>query len=114
MRGGEGGRDVTGECAATQHGTWIAYRRHGCRCPEMVERARAAWRRQWHTRGPADPELVDLAIRGWPVAMSKADRYAAIERALAAGMSARAAADLLRVSPRTVQRRKAAVDASRT
>lgn len=43
-------------CAATRHNTVRAYPEHHCRCPEIVARMRARWRRE-HSRPGARRRL---------------------------------------------------------
>lgn len=44
------------ECTATRHNTTRAYREHGCKCPEIVARMRAAWSREQRQKSQARRE----------------------------------------------------------
>lgn len=112
----------TQRCGATRHGTEAAYKQHGCRCPELVERLRQAWRRQparlqrnsgrsrgWRNGTDVDPVAVLRAMLGdRQVPLNTAERAEAIERLTTRNWTANQIADQLGVSQRTVIRHRAA------
>lgn len=94
-------------CSAPLHGTWPAYRRHGCRCPDIVQRVRAS--RRTHRRPIfIDPIAVERTIAGEPLPLNLAERREAIARLDAARLSASAIAAKLGIAERTVVRHRAA------
>lgn len=109
-------------CTATRHGSWSAYRRHGCRCPEITRRVRAtkAWRatasRVRSTIppriGPRDNQPDEVAvlrvISGERLPLTTADRNAAIDELDRRGLSAAQIARQIGCNQRTVVRRRTA------
>lgn len=87
---------VSPDCEADQHGTYTAYRRKRCRCPETVELNRLL-RRQWDTptwqrkslaaliqRHSVRPEVVEAILDGrrHEVRSTFAERDAAFHQAV--------------------------------
>jgi DNA-binding NarL/FixJ family response regulator len=58
-------------------------------------------------RFPADPVVVDLAVRGWPMRLTVPERHAVIQQLTAKGLSANEIAARLGVAQRTVTRYRA-------
>jgi DNA-binding NarL/FixJ family response regulator len=101
-------------CIAIQHGTYNAYRRHRCRCPDAVTAARARWRARPPRRRPPPPEpyidpiAVERACAGDPVRLTTDERRTAIAHMHQRGVQVRTIARRLQISERTVHRHLAA------
>lgn len=105
-------------CAARLHGSVHAYQKYGCRCPEGIEAARAAWRRSASRRrcelraraiGCTDYDEIAVvrAVAGdMSIKLTVPELAEAIARLDRRGMSARAVAWQLGVTPRTVVRHR--------
>lgn len=111
---------ATMTCPARRHGTADARKRHRCTCPDAVEalrRRERSYRQRTYVRGRAincgpgapgfDEIAVDRAVAGdRTVRLNALERWAAIDRLDARGMSARQVAEQLGVTTRTVTRRR--------
>ena len=107
-------------CTATKHGSVTAYREYRCRCPEVYDVMRPRWRRHHKTRsarryadraanGPVIDEIaVERACDGDPVHLTPAERAKAVALLDAKHVPTPEIARRLRVTQRTVQRRRAA------
>jgi hypothetical protein len=106
-------------CPARRHGTWYAYERYGCRCPDIVARVRAtkSWRRgpdvpstvqplKDPRNGQPDEVAVLRVLTGERMPLTTADRNAAIDELDRRGLSAAQIARQIGCAQRTVVRRR--------
>jgi transcriptional regulator with XRE-family HTH domain len=111
-------------CTAERHDTWSAYRYDRCRCPGIVERVHATWRRrsagrrtgrgQWSRAQHVDEVAVRRAMTGERMVLTIPERREAVRQLTKQGMSTLQIAHRLGISDRSVARHRAATREEQT
>lgn len=98
-------------CEAKKHGTTYAYKVYRCRCPEIVQYMRDlnTLRREMAPPRVPDEMAIARALDGYRVRLTWKERRIVVAEMTRRGMTARAIAEQLGVTARTVARHRTAV-----